>query len=192
MAFPTDTFTATDLAVTIPEVWGSRVNDFLRDKLVMTNFFVNRSDELADGGDILHTPNITEMAASAKTNATAVTLKSPTETKVDLTVDQHFEVSFMIEDKEAVQVAKSYTIQETYARNAAHTVAKKMEVAIATPFNSFSTTAGATTTALSDANILSAIASLTTANNEYTDAAWFLHPKTVWSDIMALDKTEKT
>ncbi len=188
MAFPTDTFTAADLAVTIPEVWGSKMNDFLRAKLVINGFFTNRSDELADGGDILHTPSITEMTANAKANATAVTLNSPTETSVDLTVDQHFEVSFMIEDKEAVQVKKSYSIQEAYAKNAAHTVAKKMEVAIATLFNSFSTTAGATTTALTDANILSAITSLTSANNDFTDAAWFLHPKTIWSDIMSLDK----
>jgi len=188
MAVPTDTFTAADLAVMIPEVWGSRVNDFYRAKLVMGNFFTDRSDELVNGGDTVHTPNITEMTANAKANATAVTLNSPTETQVNLVVDQWFEVSFLIEDKEIAQVLRSYRVQETYARNAAYTAAKKLEVAIATLFNSFSNTAGATTTTLSDANILEAIELYTTADGDYDEAAWFLHPKTVWSDVMAIDK----
>lgn len=66
MAFPTGTHTATTLASFIPEVWGERINDFYRSKLVMADFFVDRSSELADGGDILHTPNMTEMSANAK------------------------------------------------------------------------------------------------------------------------------
>ena len=128
------------------------------------------------------------MTANAKANATAVTLTSPTESQINLVVDQHFEVSFMIEDKEAVQVMKSYSIQERYAKNAAYTVAKKLEVAIATLFSSFSVTAGATTTTLSDANVRSAISSYTSTNGDYSEAAWFLHPKTIWEDLMAIDR----
>lgn len=76
MAFPSDTFTSTDLASFIPAVWGQKVNDFFKSKLVMASFFVNRSDELADGGNIVYTPNVTEMAASAKSNGAAVTLNT--------------------------------------------------------------------------------------------------------------------
>lgn len=188
MAYPTDTFTATDLAEMIPEVWGSRVNDFFRAKLVMADFFTNRSDELVGGGDILHTPNITEMSANAKANATAVTLNSPTETAVDLTVDQWYEVSFSIEDKELVQAKQAYNLVDVYSRNAAYTAAAALEDAIAVLFNSFSTTAGTTTNALTDAAVLSAISSYTTNNNDLDMAGWFLHPKTVWSDLTSLDK----
>lgn len=74
MALPTDTFTATDLAVMIPEIWGEKTNNFFRSKKVLTNWFTDRSSELANGGDTLYTPNFTEMAATAKTNAQAVTL----------------------------------------------------------------------------------------------------------------------
>ena len=188
MAFPTDTFTATDLAVMIPEVWGNQINDFLRDKLVINSQFTDRSAELSDGGDTLHTPNLTEMTANAKANATAVTLNSPTETKVDLVVDQWYETSFMIEDKEAVQVKKSYALQERYAKNAAHTTAKKLEVAVATLFQSFSTSVGSTTVALTDAVVRSAMDSYTTANNDYDEGVWFFHPHTIWSDLMGIDK----
>src|SRR5258705_10540994 len=131
MAFPTDTFTATDLAEIIPEIWGTKINDFYRAKLKMAAFFTNRSDELSEGADALYTPNLTEMSAAAKSNATAVTLNAATETKQTLTVDQWFEVSFAIEDKEAAQVKKSYTTQQRYMKNAAFTAATKLEVALA-------------------------------------------------------------
>lgn len=74
MALPSDTFTSTDLAVMIPEVWGEKTNNFFRSKKVLTNWFTDRSSELVNGGDTLYTPNFTEMAAASKSNATAVTL----------------------------------------------------------------------------------------------------------------------
>lgn len=189
MSLPTGTFTATDLAELIPEVWGNKVNDFFRAKLNITPFFTNRSDELAAGADSLYTPNLTEMSANAKSNATAVTLNSPTETKQTLTVDQWYEVSFMIEDKEAVQVKQSYNTQQRYMKNAAFTAAKKLEVAVATLFSGFSNSVGTTGQALTDSTIRTAIATLTgTSLADFDEAAWFLHPKTIWEDVMSIDR----
>ena len=42
---------------------------------MIADFFVDRSSELAGGGSTLYTPNLTEMSANAKSNATAVTLE---------------------------------------------------------------------------------------------------------------------
>jgi hypothetical protein len=187
MALGTNHMSATTLAVDIPKIWGGKINDFYRAKLVMAKTFTNRSDELADGGDTLYTPNLTEMSANAKAAATQVTLNNPTETKQNLVVDQHFEVSFLIEDKEAAQVKKSYTLQQRYMKNAAFTAAKKLEDAIATLFQGFSTSVGTTTVALSRAVTLSAVASLETANVDFSDATWYLHPKTLWVDIGSID-----
>jgi hypothetical protein len=72
MAFPSTSESATSLAVMIPEIWGERINDFFKSKLVLADFFVNRSQELSGGGDTLYTPGLTEMSANSKTNATAV------------------------------------------------------------------------------------------------------------------------
>ena len=76
MAFATDTFTGDsgDLDVMIPAIWGQKVNEFLRADLVAAPFFTDRSDELSAGGNIVYTPNITEISANSKTNAQAVTL----------------------------------------------------------------------------------------------------------------------
>jgi hypothetical protein len=54
------------------EIWGEKINEFFRAKLVAAPFFTDRSDEVSEGGDVLYTPSVTELTASAKTNATAV------------------------------------------------------------------------------------------------------------------------
>lgn len=188
MAFPTDTETSTTLDVFLTEIWGERINDFYRSKLVIADFFTDRSSELSEGGDVLYTPNMTEFAATSKTNATAVTLNYPTETKITLAVDQWYEASFAVEDKEAAQVKHSYYIQEKYAKNCGFAVAKKLEVALASLFDNFSTTVGASTTALADSEIRAAIATLETANVDLEECAFIVHPVVFWNQIQNLDK----
>jgi len=41
---------------------------------MIADFFIDRSPELANGGSALYTPNLTEFAAAAKSNATAVNM----------------------------------------------------------------------------------------------------------------------
>jgi len=72
--FPLATETATSLASWIPNIWGQKVNEFYRNKLVAAPFFTDRSDELSAGGGVLYTPGTTEFAAAAKTTGVQVTL----------------------------------------------------------------------------------------------------------------------
>lgn len=188
MAFPTGTFTAANLASYIPEIWGERINDYFKSEIQAANFFVDRSDELADGGDVLHTPNLSAMTANAKANATAVTLNSATYTSADLTVDQWYEVSFAIEDKEAVQVMRSYYLQDRLARNAGYELAKKLEVAITSLFSSFTTVVGSSVSVLDDTIVRSAIAKLAATGANLGEAAFFIDVAVVWDDLMGLDK----
>lgn len=188
MAYPTDTMTSTTLANVIPEIWTSKMNDFLREKLVVSNFFMDLSDEITGGGDIFHIPNVTEMTANAKVTATAVTLNANTDTNIDLTIDSWYEVSFMIEDFQADRVLKSYRMQEVYAKNAAYTAAAVLEDALIALFDNFSQTVGASTAGIVDSNIRAAIVYLENANADLDEAAFFLSPKAGWTDVMGLDR----
>ena len=190
MAFPTDTFTgdAGDLDVMIPAIWGERMNDFFRSNLVAGNFFTDRSEEVAAGGNIVYTPNITEISATTKANATAVTLNSPTETAVTLTIDQWYEASFAIEDREAAQVKHSYSIQETYARNASYAVSKQLDTALTSLFGSFSNTVGTSTAAVADSNIRAALAYLDANDIPQEDRAFFVDPTVFWNQLQAIDR----
>lgn len=192
MAFPTGTFTGAsgDLDAMIPEIWGERINDFMKGRMVASSFFTDRSDELAGGGDTIHTPGMTEMTAYSKSNATAVTLNSPTETPVNLVVSNWFEVSFCIEDKEAALYKRSYYLQERYAKNAGYTAAKKLEVALTSLFSGFSQSVGSSTTNVADSDIRKAIGLLEGADFDANDAevAFFFDYKVFWNQLQSIDK----
>jgi len=187
--FPTATQSSTTLAESIPLLWGERINEFFKLKLMIADFFTDRSSELADGGSALYTPNLTEFTAAAKSNATAVTLNNATDTKVTLSVNQWFEVSFAIEDREAAQVKHSYYLQERYAQSSGYTMAKKLEVALADLFKGFSTKVGASTTNLADSEIRAAISALEAVGIDTTsDVAFFVSPAVFWRQIQSIDK----
>lgn len=189
MAFPTGSETLTTLDAFIPEVWGEKINDFYQSKLVIAGFFTDRSSELSEGGDTLYTPNMTEFTATAKSNATAVTLNSPTETKITLSVNQWLEASFAIEDREAAQAKHSYYIMEKYAKNSGYAVAKKLETELALLFDNFSNSVGASTSNLADSEIRQAIAYLENENIDTTeDVAFIMHPNVFWKQVQNLDK----
>lgn len=106
-----------------------------------------------------------------------------------MTVDQWYEVSFAIEDKEAAQVKHSYYLMERYAKNAGYTMAKKLEVALASLFSGFDTSVGASTTNLADSEIRAAISTLeATGIDTQTDCAFFLSPAVFWRQVQNLDK----
>lgn len=187
-AFPTATETNTTLASYIPLIWGTKMNDFYRDELYCASFFTDLSSDLAGGAKSVYVPNVGEMTAHAKTNATVVTLNNPTDTKITLDVDTWYECSFAIEDKEVEQVKKSYNIMKVYATNAAHTVAAAYEDALIALFDNFSQTVGTSAAAMADSNVRKAIQYLDTAKAPQSNRAFFVSPKQMWADLMAIEK----
>jgi len=187
-SFPTDTYTGSNLANLIPTIWSPKMNDFYKQAQVVSSFFTDLSSELTDGGKTIQWPVLTEMTASIKANATPVTLNSATYDKVSLTVDTWYEVSFAIEDKEAAQVMRSYMLQEKLAKNAAYTVANKLEDAILALFAGFTQTVGASTTSIADSDIRGAIAKLDSNNVPKEDRCFFFDPAVFWTQIYALDR----
>lgn len=188
MAFPTGTETSVSLASYIPAIWGEKINEFYRAKLVAAPFFTDRSDELRDGGNTLYTPNTTEFTATAKTVGVAVNLNAPTDTKVTLTVNNWFESSFAIEDNDAAQMKRSYSVMERYAKNCGYAIAKKLDAAIVALFDGFSNSVGSSLTNLQDSDIRSAFAYLESNNVDSMEAAWFFHPTVFWRQIQRIDK----
>lgn len=186
--FPTGTETGTTLASYIPAIWGEKVNEFYRAKLVLGSFFTDRSSELAQGGNILYTPTTTQMTANAKVNATTVVLNSPTDAKVTLTVDQWYEVSFAIEDTQAAQVKHSYNLQERYAKNAAYTIAKSVDTAIGVLFASYTSSVGTSTTSIVDSDIRKAIGILENSGVDLAESAFFFDSKVFWNQVLGLDR----
>lgn len=187
-AFPLATETNASLDSYIPLVWGEKVNEFYRNKLTAAPFFTDRSDELSGGGDTLYTPNTTEFTANAKATGVTVTLNSNSDTKQTLSVNSWFESSFAIEDAEAAQVKRSYSLMERYAKNCGYAIAKKLDTAIVTNFQSFTNAVGSSTNNLGDSDIRAAFAYLETVGADVMEAAFFVTPNVFWKQVQAIDK----
>ena len=188
MGLGSDHLSATILQYHIPEVWSGRMNDFYRQALKAGSFFTDLSDAFAEGGDTLNIPGLTEMAATSAGGGAEVTLNANQEANTQLVVDQWFEVSFLIEDRQAKQVLNSYSLQERYARNAAYTAGSKLEDAIIALFDNFTQTAGTSAAGVADSDVRSAIQQLDVANVPADDRAFFFSAKAVWTDLMGIDK----
>jgi len=186
--FPTATETNTTPASVIPGLFAEKMNNFYRDSLKTAAFFTDLSSDISSGAKTLLIPNITEMTAHSKSNTAVVTLNNPTDTQVTLTVDTWYECSFAIEDKEAEQVKKSYNYMSKLAENAAYTVAGAYEDAIIALFDNFSQTVGTSAAALADSNVRRAIQYLDEASAPQEGRAFFVTPKQMWSDLMAIDR----
>jgi len=188
MTLGSNHFDTTDSAMLIPAKWANRVNDFFRADLKAASFFEDWSSEVADGGNIVYLPNITQMSATSKSAATEVTLSDNTDSKVTLTINQHYHVAFMIEDAVGSKFKTSYKAQSLYAENAGYTVAAALEDALLNLCRGFSQTVGASDTAVADSNIRAAIAYLDIANVPASNRAFFLHPHVIWNQIQGIDR----
>lgn len=181
------------LLVDIPLVFGQKINDYFRYNLTLASFFVDRSDELADGGSTVYTPNIVALSTNAKANGSAVTLNNPIQTNVTLAVSTWKEASFLIEDREMAQLKKSYYLQDKLAKGGAWEVAQDLEDAIAALFSGFTgnTAVGISSANVVDSSLLAAIATLETLGTPgiYTgEVAWIFHPNTFYRQIGSVDK----
>lgn len=191
MALGTNGYTRADL-VSVPEIWGQRINDVFFRNLKLAKFFVDRSDELLNGGDTLYTIDGSSYSANTKTNNAEVTLQSPQETRKTLTVSTWKEASLMFEDREFAQMMKSPALQASYFEGLAHSVAKDLDTAIAALFSGFSTAVGASTSNVS-LNILMEALAVMGANDVpgfdigSSDTAFIFHPYAAYRQVGILD-----
>jgi hypothetical protein len=190
MALGADHTTTTTAATYIPEMWSQGLNDFFRANLKAAAFFEDWSEDVAGGGDVIHRPNISEMTANtyAFGSLTQVTLNAPTHGTVDLTVNVHKEVSFLLQDDVMSQLKSSYNSQEKWMMNAGYTAAATLEDALLALFEAFSTVVGASHLSMNDSNIRAAISALDVANVPETDRAFFMYPAQIWKEVMGIDR----
>lgn len=124
MALGTNHITTTTQDVFIPELWSDDVIAAYKKNLVLGNL-VTKINHMGKKGDTLHIPVPTRGSASAKAAETQVTLIAATETDIDITINNHYEYSRMIEDIVAVQAIDSY--RAFYTDDAGYALATQVD-----------------------------------------------------------------
>lgn len=116
----------TDGAVFIPELWSDEIIAAYKSNLVLAGL-VNNLNHNKKKGDTVHFPKFTSYpAANAKAANNVVTLNTATDTEIVLTIDKHYEFSFVEEDIVAIQALDS--LRQAFTDRAGYSLAKQVDV----------------------------------------------------------------
>ena len=183
-------FTTMTSAVFLPTVWSREVVRATENALVAAGL-VKRYDYLVQGrGQTIDIPNISNaFTARSKTQGSDVTDDNVTETQTQITINNWYYNSFIIED--IVSVQSIYDLRSEYSNKAGYSIAKKVDTDIMGTYSSWTNTAvGTYGVDIGDSTIVSAYESLNLADMPLEDRAIIVHPKQI-SAIMKLDKFVK-
>jgi len=119
-----NTVTLANAATFIPELWSDEIIAAYKQNLVLANL-VNKMPMTGKKGDTLHIPKPTRGSANAKTAADTVTIQQTANSEVQVTIDQHYEYSRLIEDITEVQALDS--LRRFYTDDAGYALAKQVD-----------------------------------------------------------------
>lgn len=89
---------------------------------------VKRINFVGKKGDTLHVPDLSELGTTAKSGGTDVVYETFTETKFDLSIDQHFYSAFKVED--IAEVQSFADLRAEYTRSAGYAMARKIDTTL--------------------------------------------------------------
>lgn len=186
MPLGTAQMTGTTHAVYRPNIWAKELLRAREKKLVLTPLVKHYDRDVKSFGQTVEIPNLSNLSANAKAANTQVTLQAPTETKQTLTIDQHYEASFVVEDFADKQ--SMYDMAAEYTQKAGYAIAEKMDSTLAEAMTTgFTQIVGAFGTALTDANILTAIQYLDDAKAPADDRYFVVTPQGK-RELLSIDK----
>ena len=114
----------TAVDVFIPEIWSDEVIAAYKQSLKMAPL-VKRMPMVGKKGDTVNIPKPTRGSASAKAEATAITIQASLETDLNISINRHFEYSRLIEDIVDVQALSS--LRRFYTDDAGYALAVQVD-----------------------------------------------------------------
>lgn len=168
-----------------PNIWSKEVLMFVKSNLVLLPLIRHYDSDVKSAGQTVEIPNVSEITANIKSQNTVVTLNYNTETKTTITINRHYESSFLVEDILATQ--SNYSTRSDYTQAAAYAIAEKVDEDIAKTMTAAFTGYGAYGTALNDNLILTVNRYLSEAKAPRTDRSIVVHPKGE-AELLAIDK----
>ena len=189
MALGTDQMTTTTHDVFRPEIWSMEVLRATEDALVMAPLVKRFDAEVQGKGDTVNIPKVANLSANSKSANTQVTLQANTESNTTISIDNHQEASFLVED--LIKVQSSYNLLAEYTQKAGFAIAEKIDTDLLAEYSSFTNTdVGTYGTDLTDAVVLAAIEALDLANAPMQNRAAVIDPRQKTS-LLKIDKFVK-
>jgi N4-gp56 family major capsid protein len=131
MALGTNNTTAAVANNFIPELWSDEVIGAYKSNLVIANL-VTKLSHKGKKGDTIHIPVPSRGSASAKAAGSQVTLSAATNSVINISIDQHYEYSKLIEDIAEVQSLAS--MRKFYTDDAGYALSTQVDTKLGTLF----------------------------------------------------------
>jgi N4-gp56 family major capsid protein len=134
MALGTNQVTTSVANNFIPELWSDEVIGAYKSNLVIANL-VTKLSHKGKKGDTIHIPVPARGSASAKAANTQVTLSAATNSVINISIDQHYEYSKLIEDIAEVQSLAS--MRKFYTDDAGYALATQVDTKLGSLWEAF-------------------------------------------------------
>lgn len=167
--------TITHVDDAIPEFWANVALGALRANTVMANL-VNRdySDAVATLGDVVNIVQRGTLAVNDKAPGHQITLQTPTNSKIPVTLNKHKEISWLIEDTASAEAIQSAV---DYVTDAAIALGEQIDADLLALYSAMTLQAGAANTPMSIATILEAREKLNIAKAPLANRYFVISPK---------------
>ncbi len=138
----------------IPEIWANQALEVLRAEIVLARLITKDSDIATfTVGDVLNVPVPGTFTTNSKTVGNPVTLQNPSSSSVQVELNTHEEVSFVVEDPAAAQAQMGNGVVDVHTRQAAVALAEKIETDVSGLYSGFSSIVGTPGAAASRASL---------------------------------------
>lgn len=167
-------------------VVGNEALLYLRKNTVFPKLITNYFGSAAQTeGSVIKVPKIGALTTNAKTAGSSVTVQNATSTSVDITLNQHRECTFIVEDIDTA--LSTGNLKEMYLDSALSAVAEKVDADIAGLYSGLSQTVPGTAngTALTAALIVAGRKQLSAAKAPKADRSMVLGPE-AYSQLLTL------
>jgi len=169
-----NTYSTTQAAGFIPEVWAQTGLGKLMGELYLAKNVARDSDFEATGkGSKVTIGKRGALVANAKAANGTVTLQNPTDSPVEITLDEHWEVTFIVED--IVKAQSNAKLMEGYMEDAVAVLAEKIETKLSALHSGFANATGSGIIA----QLKNARATLSTNKAPKTDRFAYLEPELI-------------
>lgn len=177
--------TVTTGANFVPEVWSKELQVATESSLVAAKLVKRFDSDVKSFGDTIHVPLISNLSATSKTASTQVTFNAPTESKIDIDINKHYECSFLIED--ILDAQSKYRLAEEYKQKQSYALSKQIDTDILALNSNITQSVGTSGNPPSDVNFLRAIQYLDDADAPFEERSFIMRPS-VKAAFLAIDK----
>ena len=176
--------TVTTAAKYIAEKWTRKIEKPFYKDLYFADKVLRRDELVSDGGNKINIPFMSSYDARDKTAGNAVTFDANTETEIELTINKHKYLAFIIED--IVKVQANYNVAEAYRAAQKEAVLRAIDSDLAGLHASAGTNVAGGAT-VDDADMLAVVLALDLANVPQSERYGIVGAK-VMGDLRAVNR----